>query len=102
MGFVRAPPPSRASGMGVGSSLLHSLLLVGTLSSSCASSAALGSSSCIDLGFTGLNVCSDCETLSSVVGDEELVAECRRCCAVESEDENKGVVFTNVHFEVCK
>ena len=26
--------------------------------------------SCIDLGFTGLNVCSDCETLKEVVKDE--------------------------------
>lgn len=41
---------------------------------------AAESEECRSLGFTGLQLCSDCDTLASYVKDDELAADCQRCC----------------------
>ncbi|RWW66484.1 hypothetical protein BHE74_00026133 [Ensete ventricosum] len=46
----------------------------------------LGAKECEDLGFTGLALCSDCNTLAEYVKDEELVSDCRKCCSEDSDD----------------
>jgi hypothetical protein len=61
------------------------------------------SSSCIDLGFTGMQLCSDCTTLGDFVKDDALVAECKRCCAKDSKKSKlKDVKFTSGVLEICQ
>ncbi|KAH7425378.1 hypothetical protein KP509_11G051100 [Ceratopteris richardii] len=56
---------------------------------------------CEDLGFTGLALCSDCDALAEFVKDEELVSDCRRCCAQEQEDSISKVSYSGAILEVC-
>lgn len=43
---------------------------------------------CRSLGFTGLQLCSDCEIMASYVKDEGLKADCLSCCARGKEGRN--------------
>eukprot|EP01018_Ginkgo_biloba_P015520 Gb_39721 [translate_table: standard] len=61
----------------------------------------LSAKACEDLGFTGLALCSDCQTLAEYVKDEELVSDCRKCCAQESEDSISKVTYSGAILEVC-
>ncbi|PKA59296.1 hypothetical protein AXF42_Ash001390 [Apostasia shenzhenica] len=56
---------------------------------------------CKDLGFTGLALCSDCNTLAEYVKDEELVSDCRKCCSEDSDDSLSKVTFSGAILEVC-
>ncbi|MCO5604464.1 hypothetical protein L7F22_058630 [Adiantum nelumboides] len=63
---------------------------------------ANGSSlNCEDLGFTGLALCSDCDSLAEFVKDEELISDCRECCAQEGEDSISKVTYSGAILEVC-
>ncbi|WZZ83972.1 hypothetical protein YC2023_104544 [Brassica napus] len=55
----------------------------------------LSGKECEDLGFTGLALCSDCHSLSEYVKDQELVSDCLKCCADDSEDSMSAIL------EVC-
>ncbi|KAK3268548.1 hypothetical protein CYMTET_22955 [Cymbomonas tetramitiformis] len=58
---------------------------------------------CLDLGFTSMQLCSDCDAFAEYVKDEELVADCRKCCAKDSKrSENMGVTYTEATLEICK
>ncbi|KAJ4723692.1 15 kDa selenoprotein-like [Melia azedarach] len=46
----------------------------------------LSSRECEDLGFTGLALCSDCNTFAEYVKDQELVSNCLKCCTEDSDD----------------
>ncbi|KAH9727141.1 Sep15 SelM domain-containing protein [Citrus sinensis] len=46
----------------------------------------LSTRECEDLGFTGLALCSDCNTFAEYVKDQELVADCLKCCTEDSDD----------------
>eukprot|EP00898_Chlorokybus_atmophyticus_P002549 jgi/Chlat1/3295/Chrsp22S03539 len=59
------------------------------------------SSECEALGFTGLAVCSDCDLLAQYVQDEELEADCRRCCSQESGVERNQNTYKLAVLEVC-
>lgn len=59
------------------------------------------SQSCEDLGFTGLALCSDCDSLAEFVKDEELIADCKGCCAQEGEDSISKVTYAGAILEVC-
>ncbi|XP_042374965.1 selenoprotein F-like [Zingiber officinale] len=61
----------------------------------------LGAKECEDLGFTGLALCSDCNTLAEYVKDEELVSDCRKCCSEDSDDSISKVTFSGAILEVC-
>ncbi|CAL9120822.1 unnamed protein product [Musa textilis] len=61
----------------------------------------LGAKECEDLGFTGLALCSDCNTLAEYVKDEELVSDCRKCCSEDSDDSISKVIFSSAILEVC-
>ncbi|BDA43984.1 hypothetical protein COCOBI_05-1680 [Coccomyxa sp. Obi] len=55
---------------------------------------------CTDLGFTGLQPCSACDTLRQYLDDKELVEDCQRCCTPEA-DTGSGKYLSAV-LEVCK
>ncbi|XP_019054611.1 PREDICTED: uncharacterized protein LOC104605318 [Nelumbo nucifera] len=46
----------------------------------------LSSKECENLGFTGLALCSDCNTFAEYVKNEELVSDCKKCCTEDSDD----------------
>eukprot|EP00249_Psilotum_nudum_P036550 c7964_g1_i1 orf=242-736(+) len=56
---------------------------------------------CEELGFTGLALCSDCDSFAEYVKDEELVADCKKCCAQEAEDSISKVTYAGAILEVC-
>jgi len=77
---------------------MSTLLLVGYLFH--ASSAE--DDTCTELGFTGLQLCSDCDRMAEYIKDEELVADCRKCCAKESKlAASEGVKFDSAVLEIC-
>ncbi|OMO91846.1 Thioredoxin-like protein [Corchorus capsularis] len=54
-----------------------------------------------DLGFTGLALCSDCNTLSEYVKDKELVSDCLKCCTEDSDDSISKITYSGAILEVC-
>eukprot|EP00878_Enallax_costatus_P014975 GHUV01015679.1.p1 GENE.GHUV01015679.1~~GHUV01015679.1.p1 ORF type:complete len:151 (+),score=20.68 GHUV01015679.1:453-905(+) len=53
---------------------------------------------CEKLGFTGLQACSDCDSMAEYVKSEELVSDCRNCCV---KDEGSNLKYTSAKLEVC-
>ncbi|KAI5079372.1 hypothetical protein GOP47_0004851 [Adiantum capillus-veneris] len=76
--------------------LLSACFLISRLA--CAHESSLN---CEDLGFTGLALCSDCDSLAEFVKDEELISECRACCAQEGEDSITKITYSGAILEVC-
>ncbi|KAL3506845.1 hypothetical protein ACH5RR_032227 [Cinchona calisaya] len=56
---------------------------------------------CESLGFTGLALCSDCNTFAEYVKDQELVSDCRKCCTEDSDDAITKVIYSGAILEVC-
>ncbi|CAG7900210.1 hypothetical protein BRARA_H02990 [Brassica rapa] len=71
------------------------------LTSTISAKEQLSTKECEDLGFTGLALCSDCHSLSEYVKDQELVSECLKCCADDSEDSMSKVTYSGAILEVC-
>ncbi|KAK4751262.1 hypothetical protein SAY87_004744 [Trapa incisa] len=61
----------------------------------------LSTRECEALGFTGLALCSDCNTFAEYVKDQELVSDCLKCCTEDSDDETSKVTYTGAVLEVC-
>ncbi|GMY32705.1 selenoprotein F [Fagus crenata] len=61
----------------------------------------LSSRECEDLGFTGLALCSDCNTLSEYVKDQQLVSDCLKCCTEDSDDSMSKITYSGALLEVC-
>ncbi|XP_031474792.1 uncharacterized protein LOC116246992 [Nymphaea colorata] len=61
----------------------------------------LSPKTCEELGFTGLALCSDCNTLAEYVKDDALVSECRKCCTEDSDDSMSKVTYSGAILEVC-
>ncbi|XP_071690015.1 uncharacterized protein [Rutidosis leptorrhynchoides] len=61
----------------------------------------LSTKECEDLGFTGLALCSDCNALSEYVKDQELLSDCRKCCAEDSDDSTSKIMYSGAVLEVC-
>lgn len=61
----------------------------------------LSSRECENLGFTGLALCSDCNTFSEYVKDKELVSDCLKCCTEDSDDSMSKVTYSGAILEVC-
>lgn len=61
----------------------------------------LSEARCEDLGFTGLALCSDCDSLAEYVKDKELEADCRKCCAEESENALSKMKYAGAVLEIC-
>ncbi|KAG8499202.1 hypothetical protein CXB51_005662 [Gossypium anomalum] len=71
--------------------LLYFLLIFIIISSaamivSSSSREQLSSKQCEDLGFTGLALCSDCNTFYKYVKEKELISDCLKCCTEDSDD----------------
>ncbi|ESQ36347.1 hypothetical protein EUTSA_v10008926mg [Eutrema salsugineum] len=77
------------------------LVMVLMLTSSISAKEQLSTKECEDLGFTGLALCSDCHSLSDYVKDQELVSDCLKCCADDSEDSMSKVTYSGAILEVC-
>eukprot|EP01025_Chloroclados_australasicus_P030232 TRINITY_DN30345_c0_g1_i1.p1 TRINITY_DN30345_c0_g1~~TRINITY_DN30345_c0_g1_i1.p1 ORF type:complete len:148 (-),score=15.99 TRINITY_DN30345_c0_g1_i1:388-831(-) len=58
--------------------------------------------SCQELGFTGLQACSDCARLGEFVKHAELVKECESCCIQLDTGDDSSVQYQSVVLEVCK
>nr|AFK35197.1 unknown [Lotus japonicus] len=56
---------------------------------------------CENLGFTGLALCSDCNTLSEYVKDKDLVSDCFKCCTEDSDDATTKITYSGALLEVC-
>ncbi|XP_042482562.1 selenoprotein F [Macadamia integrifolia] len=61
----------------------------------------LSSKECEDLGFTGLALCSDCNTFAEYVKDDALVSDCRKCCTEDSDDSSNKIFYAGAIIEVC-
>lgn len=61
----------------------------------------LSSRECEDLGFTGLALCSDCNTLAEYVKNQELVSDCLKCCTEDSDDSISKITYSGAILEVC-
>lgn len=61
----------------------------------------LSTKECENLGFTGLALCSDCNTFAEYVKDQELVSDCQKCCTEDSDDSMSKVTYSGAILEVC-
>ncbi|GMI78655.1 hypothetical protein HRI_001534800 [Hibiscus trionum] len=61
----------------------------------------LSSKQCEDLGFTGLALCSDCNTFYEYVKDKELMSDCLKCCMEDSDDYVSKIKYSGAILEVC-
>ncbi|XP_078432632.1 selenoprotein family protein [Wolffia australiana] len=61
----------------------------------------LSTKECEDLGFSGLALCSDCDAFAEYVKNDELVADCRKCCTEDSDDSSSKVMFSGAVLQVC-
>ncbi|KAL5848399.1 hypothetical protein ACOSQ4_006412 [Xanthoceras sorbifolium] len=56
---------------------------------------------CENLGFTGLALCSDCNTFAEYVKNQELVSDCLKCCTEDSDDSMSKITYSGAIVEVC-
>ncbi|KAK9932193.1 hypothetical protein M0R45_019440 [Rubus argutus] len=61
----------------------------------------LSTRECENLGFTGLALCSDCNSLAEYVKDQELVSDCKKCCTEDSNDSMTKITYSGAILEVC-
>ncbi|XP_061989316.1 uncharacterized protein LOC133707864 [Rosa rugosa] len=61
----------------------------------------LSTRECENLGFTGLALCSDCNSLADYVKDQELVSDCKKCCTEDSNDSMTKITYSGAILEVC-
>lgn len=61
----------------------------------------LSTRECENLGFTGLALCSDCNSLAEYVKDQELVSDCMKCCTEDSDDSTTKITYSGAILEVC-
>ncbi|XP_073030063.1 uncharacterized protein [Primulina eburnea] len=67
----------------------------------CEADQKLSTKECEELGFTGLALCSDCHTFAEYTKDQELVSDCLKCCAEDSDDATSKVTYVGAILEVC-
>ncbi|CAL5348081.1 unnamed protein product [Camellia sinensis] len=61
----------------------------------------LSTKECEDLGFTGLALCSDCNTFAEYVKNQDLVSDCLKCCTEDSDDSMSKITYSGAVLEVC-
>ncbi|PQM35402.1 selenoprotein F [Prunus yedoensis var. nudiflora] len=81
--------------------LIAMLVVLGVVVPLGASKEQLSTRECENLGFTGLALCSDCNSLAEYVKDQELVLDCRKCCTEDSDDSISKVTYSGAILEVC-
>ena len=60
-----------------------------------------GALECSKLGFTGLGLCSDCDSLATFVKDADLERDCRACCVSGDDDVATYSLAATATLEVC-
>ncbi|KAE8692000.1 hypothetical protein F3Y22_tig00110864pilonHSYRG00407 [Hibiscus syriacus] len=83
---------------------LHCWVLIFVLisfSSFVSSKEQLSPKQCEDLGFTGLAICSDCNTFVEYVKDKDLISDCKKCCTEDSDDSTSKITYSGAILEVC-
>ncbi|XP_050374293.1 uncharacterized protein LOC126791840 [Argentina anserina] len=85
-------------GAWIASGLVVVVCLVGLSS---ASIEQLSTRECENLGFTGLALCSDCNSLADYVKDQELISDCKKCCTEDSNDSMTKITYSGAILEVC-
>ncbi|XP_044466278.1 selenoprotein F-like [Mangifera indica] len=76
-------------------------LIVAISAISVTSKKQLSARKCEDLGFTGLALCSDCNTFAEYVKNQELVSDCLKCCTEDSDDSMSKITYSGAILEVC-
>ncbi|KAM1050186.1 hypothetical protein ACFX13_032694 [Malus domestica] len=77
------------------------VLAVAVASGASTSKEQLSTRECENLGFTGLALCSDCNSLAEYVKDQELVSDCMKCCTEDSDDSTTKITYSGAILEVC-
>ncbi|KAM1037110.1 hypothetical protein FF1_032015 [Malus domestica] len=90
------------------------VLAVAVASGASTSKEQLSTRECENLGFTGLALCSDCNSLAEYVKDQdakmltevlvltaELVSNCMKCCTEDSDDSTTKITYSGAILEVC-
>ncbi|KAM5554147.1 hypothetical protein ABKV19_026071 [Rosa sericea] len=85
-------------GAWIAATMVVVVCLVGASSSSVEQ---LSTRECENLGFTGLALCSDCNSLAEYVKDQELVSDCKKCCTEDSNDSMTKITYSGAILEVC-
>ncbi|KAM1513288.1 hypothetical protein ACFX1Z_024733 [Malus domestica] len=85
----------------MGALMAAMLVVLAVAVASGASKEQMNTRECENLGFTGLALCSDCNSLAEYVKDQELVSDCMKCCTEDSEDSMTKITYSGAILEVC-
>ncbi|KAM0956586.1 hypothetical protein COP2_025502 [Malus domestica] len=85
----------------MGALMAAMLVVLAVAVASGASKEQMSTRECENLGFTGLALCSDCNSLAEYVKDQELVSDCMKCCTEDSEDSMTKITYSGAILEVC-
>ena len=73
-------------------------LNIAVIALSVGSSEELSNEDCLTLGFAESLECNTCEKMHQFVPDTQLYKECRDCCRVVSNDDNK---YDEAKLQIC-
>ncbi|KAM1060265.1 hypothetical protein TB1_024193 [Malus domestica] len=85
----------------MGALMAAMLVVLAVAVASGASKEKMSTRECENLGFTGLALCSDCNSLAEYVKDQELVSDCMKCCTGDSDDSMTKITYSGAILEVC-
>ncbi|KAM2205597.1 hypothetical protein ACFX1S_025070 [Malus domestica] len=85
----------------MGALMAAMLVVLAVAVASGASKEKMSTRECENLGFTGLALCSDCNSLAEYVKDQELVSDCMKCCTEDSDDSMTKITYSGAILEVC-
>ncbi|KAM1714304.1 hypothetical protein ACFX12_024928 [Malus domestica] len=85
----------------MGALMVAMLVVLAVAVASGASKEQMSTRECENLGFTGLALCSDCNSLAEYVKDQELVSDCMKCCTGDSDDSMTKITYSGAILEVC-
>ncbi|XP_050134782.1 uncharacterized protein LOC126610712 isoform X2 [Malus sylvestris] len=85
----------------MGALMAAMLVVLAVAVASGASKEKMSTRECENLGFTGLALCSDCNSLAEYVKDQELVSNCMKCCTEDSDDSMTKITYSGAILEVC-
>ncbi|KAM1826084.1 hypothetical protein ACFX13_025478 [Malus domestica] len=85
----------------MGALMAAMLVVLAVAVASGASKEQMSTRECENLGFTGLALCSDCNSLAEYVKDQELVSDCMKCCTEDSDDSMTKITYSGAILEVC-
>jgi len=81
--------------------LLQRFLLLFLVGISSRIGVSADSNSCSVLGFKETLICSTCDQLESYIKDQELIDDCKRCCAEEKDASVAKLLYKHITLQVC-